>query len=110
MDCERLWTITFKHVAVETHLHCEMFVIKPHYALITQPQAMRNVSRCVPCCASCLIEGDLAPMRLWRNQEEVLKLHALGRRTRCKLDSHHLSEHEGYCIPQLHACKMDTDA
>lgn len=49
-------------------------------------------------------------MRLWRNQEEILKLHTLRRRTRRKLDALHLPEHERYCISQLHARKMNANA
>lgn len=49
-------------------------------------------------------------MRLRRNQEEVLKLHALGCCARGELDASHLPEREGYCVPQLHAREVDTDA
>ena len=48
-------------------------------------------------------------MRLRRNQEEILKLHALGRRARCKLNSLHLPEHECHRVPELHACQVNTD-
>ena len=48
-------------------------------------------------------------MCLGRNQEEVLELHALGCRARCKFDALQLPEHERYCVPQLHTCKVNTD-
>lgn len=57
-----------------------------------------------------LVERDLAPMRLRRDQKEILKLHTLGRRARRKPDTLALPEHEGYCISQLHACKMNANA
>lgn len=58
----------------------------------------------------CSIESNLALMRLRRNEEEVLELHALGRSARCKLDSLHLPEHERHGVPELHASKMDANA
>lgn len=48
-------------------------------------------------------------MRLRRDQEEVLELHALRSRALGKLDALHLPEHERYCVPQLHACKVNSD-
>jgi hypothetical protein len=48
-------------------------------------------------------------MRLGRNQEEILKLHALGRRARRELDPLHLPKHERHRVPQLHACQVNTD-
>lgn len=59
---------------------------------------------------SLLVERNLAPMRFRCNQEEILKLHTLGRRTLRELYALHLSEHECNCIPQLHACKMNANA
>lgn len=57
-----------------------------------------------------LVECDLALVRLRRNQEEVFKLHALGRRARCEFDPLHLPEHKRHDVPQLHASEVDTNA
>lgn len=57
-----------------------------------------------------LVKCNLTLVRLWRNQEEILKLHALGCSARCKLNALHLPEHERHSIPELHTSKMDTDA
>ena len=56
------------------------------------------------------VERDSAPMRLGRNQEEILKLHALGRSACRKLDPLQFPEHERHRVPQLHACQVNTDA
>lgn len=49
-------------------------------------------------------------MRFRRDQEEILKLHALGRRACRKLNPLHLPEHESHRVSQLHACQVDADA
>jgi hypothetical protein len=56
------------------------------------------------------VECNLALMRFRRDQEEVLKLHALRCGARCKLNALHLPEHERHSVSKLHASKMDTDA
>ena len=48
-------------------------------------------------------------MCLGRNQEEILKLHALGRRARRKSNTLQLPKHERHRVPQLHSCQVDTD-
>lgn len=48
-------------------------------------------------------------MILGRNQEEILKLHALRRHTLTELDTPAFPKEESDCVPQLHACKMDAE-
>lgn len=57
-----------------------------------------------------LPESKLTPVRLRRNQEEVLKLHGVGRRPGTKLDTLALTEEDSSSIAELHFCKMDADA
>jgi hypothetical protein len=57
-----------------------------------------------------LSKGDLAAMRLRRDQEEILKLHTSWCRARRQANALTLSEEKGHRIPQLQACKVNTDA
>ena len=52
---------------------------------------------------------NLTPMRLGRNQKEILELHTLRRGTRRKSNSFTLSEEKRNCIPQFHTRKVDTN-
>jgi hypothetical protein len=49
-------------------------------------------------------------MRLRCNQEEILELHALGRRTQSQSNAPAVSEEERNRIPQLHAREMNANA
>lgn len=48
-------------------------------------------------------------MALWRNQEEILKLHTLRSRALRQLNSLALPEEEGRCVAQFHTCEMNAD-
>ena len=56
-----------------------------------------------------LLQCNLTPVRLWCNQEEVLKLHTFRCRPLCQLDPLALAEKKGNCVPELHACEMDPN-
>jgi hypothetical protein len=49
-------------------------------------------------------------MRFRRNQEEIFKLHALGRRALRQSNALALSKKEPNRVPQLHAREMNTNA
>lgn len=68
----------------------------------------RNVRYAIP--DPSLVKCNLALVCLWRNQEEILELHALGCSTWRKLNAFHLPEHERHGVSKLHASKMDANA
>jgi hypothetical protein len=68
-----------------------------------------NMSYIPGCHQKFLVECNLATVRFRCNQEEVLKLHALGRSARSKLDTLTLSVKESNGITKLHASKVDTN-
>lgn len=55
-------------------------------------------------------ERNLTPVRLWRNQKEILKLHTLGRRSLRQPNALTFPEEKRHRVPQLHTSKVDTDA
>lgn len=55
-------------------------------------------------------QRNLTPMRLGRNQEEVLELHTFRRRALGQFDTFTFAEEEGDGVSQLHACKVNTNA